>query len=78
MTDDELIEASKVFRLGREVGERIRTLTAERDELHQLVEEFVIAECDYMRRNKLGDPEKQHNVKWARRLGITAVPRELE
>ena len=33
---------------------------------------FVIAECDYMRRNNLGDPEQQHNVRWARWLGITA------
>lgn len=33
-----------------------------------LINDFVICEVDYMARNNLGDPEKQHNVKRARSL----------
>lgn len=29
---------------------------------------FVTETVDYMTRNKLGDPEMQHNVKWARSI----------
>ena len=36
------------------------------DELVNALEMMVEAECDYMRINNLGDPEKQHNVKVAR------------
>lgn len=39
-------------------------------QLEALVGSFVLEEIDYMTRNNLGDPEKQHNVKWARQLGI--------
>ncbi len=35
-------------------------------ELLEVVKAFVEQEVDYMTRNKLGDPEQQHNVKWAR------------
>ena len=47
---------------------------AERDEARELITSFVLNEIDYMTRNKLGDAEQQHNVKWARRIGITATP----
>ena len=39
-------------------------------ELEQLVSSFVAETIDYANRNNLGDPEKQHNVKWARKLGL--------
>lgn len=29
---------------------------------------FVAETVDYMTRNKLGDPERQHNVRWARAI----------
>lgn len=29
---------------------------------------FVAETVDYMTRNKLGDPERQHNVRWARSI----------
>lgn len=48
----------------------IDRLSRENDELRQLVKSFVKDEIDYMNRNALGDPEQNHNVKWARRLGI--------
>ena len=34
--------------------------------LVEVVKAFIAEQVDYMTRNKLGDPEKQHNVKWAR------------
>jgi hypothetical protein len=35
----------------------------------------VIDEIDYMTINKIGgDPEKKHNIRWARKLGITDTP----
>lgn len=34
--------------------------------LRELVRSFVLETIDYATRNNLGDPEKQHNVKWAR------------
>lgn len=37
-------------------------------ELLECLKAFVDQEVDYMTRNKLGDPEKQHNVKWARSI----------
>jgi hypothetical protein len=40
-------------------------------QLEELVRSFVFDEIDYMTRNNLGDPERQHNVRWARKLGIT-------
>lgn len=33
-----------------------------------IIDAFVVQEVDYMTRNNLGDPESQHNVKWARAL----------
>jgi hypothetical protein len=35
-------------------------------ELIEVVKAFVQQEVEYMTINHLGDPEKQHNVKWAR------------
>lgn len=35
-------------------------------ELFEVLKAFVAQEVDYMTINNLGDPEKQHNVKWAR------------
>ena len=41
-------------------------LIAAAPELLELVKAFVAETVDYATLNKLGDPEKQHNVKWAR------------
>jgi hypothetical protein len=43
-----------------------RRLEQAAPELLELVKAFVTAEVDYMTLNNLGDPEQQHNVKWAR------------
>jgi hypothetical protein len=46
----------------REVyAERIKALEA-------ALSAWVEEECDYMRRNNLGNPEMQHNVIWSRAL----------
>lgn len=37
-------------------------------ELRRVIRAFVDSEVEYMTVNNLGDPEKQHNVKWARRV----------
>lgn len=55
----------------REVNSENIELKAEIEQLRELVRSFVLGEIDYMTRNKLGDPEQQHNVKWARKLGIS-------
>jgi hypothetical protein len=39
-------------------------------DLEELVSSMVLEQVDYMTRNKLGDPEKQHNIRRARALGI--------
>lgn len=39
-------------------------------EMERLATSFLCNDIDYMLVNKLGDPEKQPNVKWARKLGI--------
>jgi|UniRef100_A0A6H1ZBM7 hypothetical protein len=41
-------------------------LCAAAPELLEVVRAFVAETVDYAKLNKLGDPEKQHNVKWAR------------
>lgn len=41
-------------------------LVRERNELLEVLKAFVAQEVDYMTINNLGNPEKQHNVKWAR------------
>ena len=38
---------------------------------------FADVECDYMKINNLGDGEKQHNVKWARK-NLTAADEWLK
>jgi hypothetical protein len=43
-------------------------------ELEALVKSFVLTDIDYMIKNRLGDPEKQHNIKWARSLGFHDTP----
>lgn len=35
-------------------------------DLLEVVKAFVVETVDYATLNKLGDPEQQHNVKWAR------------
>jgi hypothetical protein len=35
-------------------------------DLCAVLEAMVLAEVEYMTINNLGDPEKQHNIKWAR------------
>lgn len=37
-------------------------------ELLACLEGFITETVDYMTINNLGDPERQHNVKWARRI----------
>lgn len=37
-------------------------------ELLEVLKAFVAETVDYATINKLGDPEKQHNVKWARQV----------
>jgi hypothetical protein len=44
--------------------------SAREKELELLVRSFVLDMVDYMIKNDLGDPEKMHNIKWARKLGI--------
>lgn len=41
---------------------------AENTRLREVLEALVEEKCDYMRRNSLGDPETQHNIKLARAL----------
>ena len=49
----------------------INRLREELSEMTRLANSFLCDEIDYMLINKLGDPEQKHNVKWARRLGLT-------
>ena len=44
-------------------------------ELLEVLEAMVAAECEYMTINNLGDPEQQHNIKWARSVIAKAVPK---
>ena len=37
-------------------------------EFRQVIEAFIVETCDYMTINRLGDCEKQHNIKWARKV----------
>jgi hypothetical protein len=46
--------------------ERADKMDAYAGELEEVVNAFIAETVDYMTRNKLGDPEKQHNVKWGR------------
>jgi len=41
-------------------------LIAAAPELAEVVKAFIDETVDYATRNNLGDPEKQHNVKWGR------------
>lgn len=43
-------------------------LVATAPDLLACLNSFVEDTVDYMTRNKLGDPERQHNVKWARQV----------
>ena len=38
----------------------------------EVIESFITETVDYMTRNNLGDPEKQHNVRWGRKV-LTAL-----
>lgn len=44
-------------------------------ELLEVLKAFVAETVDYMTINHLGDPEGQHNVKWARRVIAKAESR---
>ena len=37
-------------------------------QLRQVLTSFVEDEVEYMMINDLGDPDQQHNIKWARRF----------
>ncbi len=43
-------------------------LIAASPELLEVVKAFIAEITDYAIINKLGDPEKQHNIKWARQV----------
>jgi hypothetical protein len=43
-------------------------LIAAAPELLEVLKAFVAETVEYATINKLGDPEKQHNVKWARQV----------
>lgn len=45
--------------------QELARLRADLDRANEIIQAFVDAEVDYMMINHLGDPEKQHNVKWA-------------
>lgn len=49
-------------------------LIAAAPELLEIVEAFIAETVDYATINNLGDPEKQHNVKWARKILATLSP----
>ena len=42
----------------------------------EVLQSFVDNQIEYMRVNNLGDGEKQHNVKWARKVMGTQPPKE--
>ncbi len=63
MRDDEVQE--RLLGDGRVQAQRDE-LVRENAALREVVEAFVAETVDYMTRNKLGDPEGQHNVRWAR------------
>lgn len=56
-------------------NEEALTVAAHAGELQAIVKAFVAETVDYMTRNHLGDPEKQHNVKWARSV-LAKSPQE--
>lgn len=52
------------------VNELTRQMSKDRDRIYDLEEaltEFVKEKCDYMQINNLGDPEKTHVIKMARK-----------
>lgn len=48
------------------IRRKVEALEAENKRLREIVQAFIDETVDYATRNNLGDPEKQHNVKWAR------------
>jgi hypothetical protein len=46
-------------------------------ELLEVVKALIEETIDYATLNKLGDPEKQHNIKWARKVIAKAEGRDV-
>jgi hypothetical protein len=60
--DDELADEAQAYRAGQAASaERIKALK-------EALSAWVEKECDYMRRNNLGNPEVQPAVIWSRAL----------
>lgn len=51
-------------------------LIAAAPELLEVLKAYVAWEVEYMTINNLGNPENQHNVKWARKVIAKAEPTE--
>lgn len=70
ITVKEAHEIAASLELKQQADNRLFAMAVEyrlqRDELASVVQAFIDQEVDYMTLNKLGDPEKQHNVKWGR------------
>lgn len=47
-------------------------------EAAEIIQAFIDQEVDYMTRNLLGDPEKQHNVIWGRRWLAANQPEKAD
>lgn len=62
--DDRVRLQAEVNRLTEELAARVPYA----GELAEVLTAMVGEHCDYMIRNKLGNPEHDHNIKWARRV----------
>ena len=57
-----------IVRIAKASDEANARLICAAPELMEVVKAFVAETVDYMMLNNLGDPEQQHNVKWARQV----------